>query len=81
VIEGKSGDVQNARQVVAMRGQGALSGRMDRRQRRATRDGRAALTEVAECASLFRPTLAVMKNLQCRLKGLSCFLHNLAIGC
>src|ERR1700730_4626162 len=31
--------------VSPMRGQGALSGRMDRRQRRATRDGRAALTE------------------------------------
>ena len=39
------------RQCVAKgRGQGALSGRMDRRQRRATRDGRAALSEVAECA-------------------------------
>jgi hypothetical protein len=31
---------------------------MDRRQGRATWDGRAALTEVAECALLFRPTFA-----------------------
>ncbi len=31
---------------------------MDRRRRRVTRDGRAALTEVAECALLFRPTIA-----------------------
>jgi putative transposase len=44
--------------VAQGRGQGTPSGRMDRRQRRATRDGRAALTEVAECALLFRPTFA-----------------------
>jgi hypothetical protein len=53
---GKAWSCETSRGLAAfvassMRGQGALSGRMDGRQQRATRDGRTALTEVAECAS------------------------------
>jgi putative ABC transport system substrate-binding protein len=38
-----------------MRGQRGLSDRIDRRQRTVTGDGLTVLSEVAECAPLFRP--------------------------